>query len=77
MSDPELDRVTETFLSILISAGVGFVFMFPMAVLFERMNWPYFNYWAMQHGAAFVIAWPILTFIAYATLRRLRRKNSK
>ena len=73
MSDPELNRVTETFLSIVISAGIGFVVMFPMAVLFERMNWPYFNYWAMQHGA-FVIAWPVLTFIAFATLRRKKSK---
>lgn len=52
----------------LASAVIGFLLMFPLAGIFNAMNWPIFHSWGIAHGS-FVIAWPILTFLSFGILR--------
>ena len=54
----------------LASAVLGFVLMWPLGLLFDGMNWPFFRTWALAHGS-FVIAWPMLAFLSFGLLRSL------
>ena len=59
----------------LITALVaGFVLMYPLAAIFDHMNWPLFNGWAIGHGT-FVIAWPVLTLVVYCGLVTAEKKR--
>jgi hypothetical protein len=49
---------------LVLSIPLGYVLMCLVAVLFDFMNWPLFNGWAMMHGT-FILAWPILTILAF------------
>lgn len=74
--DPEVDKQrsgkTEMrrLLRIVASIVLGFLLMAPLATLFEAMNWPVFHRWGLAHGS-FIIAWPVLTLIAYGLLALL------
>jgi len=52
----------------------GFLLMFPLAGLFDAMNWPLFHSWGLAHGS-FMIAWPMLSLIVYLLLRLLWRRT--
>ena len=46
--------------------------MVPLWMLFDAMNWPLFNGWALAHGS-FVIAWPALALIGLCLIEIARR----
>jgi len=50
--------------------------MIPLAMLFEAMEWPLFNFWAMAHGS-FILAWPMLALITLVVRHLRSRKDSK
>jgi hypothetical protein len=52
------------FAHILFAVVAGFFALFPLGYIFRKMEWPLFEPWALGHGS-FVIAWPILSYIAY------------
>jgi hypothetical protein len=52
----------------LAAVVVGFLLMIPLAMLFDALNWPLFNGWALFHGS-FVLAWPALSLISFVVLR--------
>ena len=52
--------------------AVGLLLLFPVAALFDTMNWPMFHTWGMAHGA-FLFAWPATTLIGFGlTLATLK-----
>lgn len=61
-------------LIVVVSHLAGFFLMYPLVLLFNHMGWPYFNSWAMSHGA-FVIAWPLLYWISRLSLELLFYKE--
>ena len=48
----------------VLAPVVGLLLLFPIAALFDSMNWPMFHSWGMAHGA-FIFAWPLTTLIAF------------
>ena len=56
---------------ILLSIVAGFLLMMPLAELFDFMEWPNFNTWAMMHGN-FGAAWPALAMFSFAVLGHLK-----
>jgi hypothetical protein len=57
---------------------LGFFLMIPHGMIFDRMNWPLFNSWALIHGSA-MIAWPVLTFLSFRIVEAVisfRRRDS-
>jgi len=49
---------------VLISAGSGFILLWPLGCAFRVMNWGVFNPWGLAHGS-FMIAWPLLSVLSY------------
>jgi hypothetical protein len=58
------------------SAMLGFFAMIPLALLFDRMNWPAFQSWGLVHGS-FLIAWPFLSFVSFGILRLIPAFNRR
>jgi uncharacterized membrane protein len=56
-----------------VSLVIGFLLMWPVGWLFGRMGWPMFHGWGLAHGS-FVIAWPVLSLLAFVVLLVLARK---
>jgi hypothetical protein len=54
-------------LEILIAAIVGSLLLWPLAVLFDRMNWPVFHSWGLIHGSV-LLAWPCLFLLSLITI---------
>jgi hypothetical protein len=55
-----------------VSVVAGFFFMWPVGWLFGAMSWPVFHSWGLVHGS-FVIAWPVLSLLAFAVLETARK----
>jgi hypothetical protein len=58
-----MSRVLRLILGVA-AASCGFLFMWLLGAAFDRMAWPVFNSWGLAHGS-FLIAWPLLGWIAY------------
>ena len=70
------DMTKGTILGCLTYIVIGFVLMFPLGMLFDGMNWPLFHFWALAHGS-FVLAWPMLTLLAWVVDLFFGRAKSK
>lgn len=57
---------------ILTSIVFGFFLMFPLAMLFDRMQWPVFDSGELAH-ITFLVAWPMLTLLSFGALYALNR----
>ena len=61
----------------VLAAFAGFFLIWPLAWLFGALGWPLFHGWGLMHGSI-VLAWPLMTVIAYLLLwvvfRPLRKK---
>jgi hypothetical protein len=53
-----------------LSLAIGFVLMYPLGMLFDALNLPFLNTWALAH-ATFIVAWPILTAVGFLILRAI------
>lgn len=49
---------------LMMSSIFGFLLLIPLAWLFDRMDWPFFNPWSMIHGSV-LLAWPLLTILVF------------
>jgi hypothetical protein len=70
------DMTKGKVLGCLTYIVIGFVLMFPLGMLFDGMNWPLFHFWALAHGS-FVLAWPMLTLLAWVVDHFFGRAKSK
>jgi hypothetical protein len=53
-----------------LSLAIGFLLMYPIGMLFDVLNLPLFNTWALAH-ATFIVAWPILTAVGFLIVRAI------
>jgi hypothetical protein len=67
-----------TALICFASIVLGFLFMAPLGMLFDAMNWQLFHTWGLAHGS-FLFAWPLLTLTSFIVITafRLARKTRK
>ena len=56
-----------TFLRVVVAAILGVLLLVPLALLFDAMNWAFFNSWGLAHGS-FVIGILVLGCAAYVSL---------
>jgi len=65
-----------TKVTLLVIASVcGFFLMWPLGLLFDKMNWAVFHSWGLAHGS-FFIAWPLLAWAVYLVLTALFRTTA-
>lgn len=50
-----------------LSAIPALLALFPVATLFDRMNWPVFDSWGLAHGS-FLVAVPVMACPIYVVL---------
>jgi ABC-type tungstate transport system substrate-binding protein len=46
---------------------LGFILLFPLGWLFDRMDWPLFHSWGLIHGS-FLLAIPLLMALSFGTI---------
>jgi hypothetical protein len=51
-----------------IAAIVGVLSLFPVSMVAERMDSPYFSGWGMAHSGSFILVIPVTSAIAYVAL---------
>lgn len=59
--------ILKQIVRIGVSAIPAFIALFPLAALFDRMNWPVFHSWGLAHGS-FLIAVPVIASPVYVLL---------
>ena len=79
MNDPNRD-LKSGCVQFIVSTACGFLLVFPLGLLFDKMNWPFFHSWGLAHGS-FVLAWPMMTLLSFGVFRGILRlrgaKDSK
>lgn len=53
-----------------ISIVIGFFLMIPLGLLFDALNLPVFNSWALFH-VSFMFTWPTLSWICFRIVSRV------
>ena len=61
---------------IVLALLIGIGGIYPLGKLFDAMEWPIFHTWGLGHGS-FVIAIPVLVWLAYVGLGYGFRKASR